>query len=299
MRPTDPSLRNKYRPPVIIMGMHRSGTTMVVSLLKKLGFFAGAKMGKNLEAFFFQWRNEGLLRRAGGAWDNPLPSRMLSEVSEYRQKAADQLKKDVDSWRVAGFTGYFQRQRLSGPWGWKDPRNIFTASIWLDVFPEAKIIYIKRNGVDVAHSLNVREKRSLADGGHDLLDRGKLYRRLGNAARGVERFRFNSVRCLSIMECFRLWEEYNAEGDKFYNGYEGEKLLCRYEDILLNPIALLMDITSFCGLKCDENDLRELARNLDPGRANAFLNDRRLAEFYDEVRDSELMREAGYDKIKN
>ena len=62
---------------------------------------------------------------------------------------------------IAGFLGwkrylaYRSLERFDQPWGWKDPRNVFTLPLWLRVFPEAKIIYIVRNGVDVAASLLV------------------------------------------------------------------------------------------------------------------------------------------------
>ena len=40
--------------PVIIMGMHRSGTTMLASLLEQLGLFIGTKKQENDESLFLQ-----------------------------------------------------------------------------------------------------------------------------------------------------------------------------------------------------------------------------------------------------
>src|SRR5213078_1316124 len=56
---------------------------------------------------------------------------------------------------------YKSIDRYDRPWGWKDPRTVFTLPLWLQLFPKAKIINIVRNGVDVASSLSVREQKML------------------------------------------------------------------------------------------------------------------------------------------
>jgi hypothetical protein len=43
----------KPYPPVIIIGMSRSGTTLLVEMLEQLGLFAGNKKTRNNEALFF------------------------------------------------------------------------------------------------------------------------------------------------------------------------------------------------------------------------------------------------------
>ena len=40
--------------PIIIAGMHRSGTSMVTNILKKLGLTIGSKLDSNHESIFFQ-----------------------------------------------------------------------------------------------------------------------------------------------------------------------------------------------------------------------------------------------------
>src|SRR5207237_1034384 len=61
------------RDPVIFIGMHRSGTSMLGRLLEELGMFFGAYKDENNEALFFQDLNEWLLAQCGGRWDNPRP----------------------------------------------------------------------------------------------------------------------------------------------------------------------------------------------------------------------------------
>ena len=41
------------RPPIVIIGMHRSGTSIVTRMLEQLGLFVGKKKDMNHEALFF------------------------------------------------------------------------------------------------------------------------------------------------------------------------------------------------------------------------------------------------------
>ena len=62
---------NKEARPIIILGMHRSGTTMIVKMLQEMGLFIGWDLEENYEARFFFSRNETILNSCGGSWDNP------------------------------------------------------------------------------------------------------------------------------------------------------------------------------------------------------------------------------------
>ena len=62
-------------PPVIVVGAHRSGTTMVVEMLEALGLFVGERKDVNHEALFFVRFNEWLMYRSGATWDHPEPVR--------------------------------------------------------------------------------------------------------------------------------------------------------------------------------------------------------------------------------
>jgi len=145
--------------PIIIIGMHRSGTTMLVMILMELGFFPGAKLDKNLESIYFIRLNKWVMRRAGGAWDYPMPTHHLLQDSDYFLEVKKILHNSLKSRSFAEYSGskkdwiFNTKSNISRMWGWKDPRNTFTFPIWNSIFPKAKLIYIKRNGVDVASSL--------------------------------------------------------------------------------------------------------------------------------------------------
>ena len=61
-----------------------------------------------------------------------------------------------------GWTSIIKRGsffQIESPWGWKDPRNTFTASIWKEVFPDLKEVYIIRHPIDIAESLFKRQRK--------------------------------------------------------------------------------------------------------------------------------------------
>ncbi|HEX7317715.1 MAG TPA: sulfotransferase [Pyrinomonadaceae bacterium] len=140
--------------PVCIVGMHRSGTSLVARLLNACGLFLGREeeligpATDNPEGFWenlnFVGINEELLSRFGGSWDEPpaLPPRWEfgTEVEPLLGRAAE---------LVARFGN-------QSHWGWKDPRNSLTIPFWLRVIPSLKIVVCVRNPLEVAHSLFVR-----------------------------------------------------------------------------------------------------------------------------------------------
>ena len=44
--------------PIILLGMHRSGTSMIAGMLEELGLFMGNHKDRNNEAFLFMKLNE-------------------------------------------------------------------------------------------------------------------------------------------------------------------------------------------------------------------------------------------------
>jgi hypothetical protein len=291
------------RPPVIIIGMHRSGTTLVVALLKKLGFFPGARMGPNLEAFFFQRLNEWFLRRAGGAWDYPLPIKLLYQVESLRHEAENIVRHAVSSRQFSEFTGFLtnilhnEKDILRKPWGWKDPRTVFTLRLWVKPFPDARLLYIKRNGIDAANSLFVRATRKPNIIPGSPLSVMRLRWRIRTSLRPIEKYVMESVRCNSLNECFKLWEEYITEAEHVFSEFDGQKMAIRYEDLLENPSAYMKQIAAFCGLNFSNRGIDNITSTVNRHRAYAFMQDESLCEFYEKVKDYDLMQKLGYNNI--
>lgn len=259
------------RPPVLVIGSHRSGTTLVARLLERLGVFMGARQDGHAEATLFRALNDGLLWQSGGEWDNPGPTDHLLANAEARRLVADHGRLVLRSPRSASFLGWrrYAEHRevatLAIPWGWKDPRTTFTLPIWLDLFPEAKVVHVKRHGVDVAQSLKVREERRLArvEG---------LYRRwrplfvVKPAHKGFVR----SARCTSLEGAFGLWEEYVDRGDAHARALGERALELRFEDVVQRPAEALASLGHFCELPAGGRTAAALSLEIDASRAFAY-----------------------------
>ncbi len=282
------------RPPVILIGMHRSGTTLVVSLLRRLDFFAGARLEENGEPWFFLRRNEWLLRRAGGAWDRPTPVKALLGDPVFRAEVNRLFSRDVASRAFAEFAG--GRARLDDPWGWKDPRNVFTLDVWRSIFPGARLLYVRRHGVDVAASLVARHRR-IRDSGDSVLTRWSLSSRLKAALSPLEfQNHFSlSARCTTLDGAFELWEEYAGEAEAVFAAFDGDKLAVDFENLSRDPKAHARAIATFCGCAVDDGAIDEVASSIDASKALGFARDPTLVRFHERIHERPLMRALGYD----
>jgi hypothetical protein len=133
---------------------------MVAKMLRLGGLWFGneedfiSPASDNPEGFFEHERlvrlNDELLEATGGAWDHPPASGPLA----------------VDDPRIAGLAVKARETigelSVRGHWGWKDPRICLTAAFWLDLLPDLHFIVCVRHPVEVAMSLNRRNRISYA-----------------------------------------------------------------------------------------------------------------------------------------
>ena len=146
--------------PVLILGMHRSGTTMVADALNAAGVYGGSIRDHHAEALYAVDINDRLLARAGGSWWQvpdiaKLDRELEGAFPEYTAPVLYGAHLKVRS-------GQFWRQRLHyrGPWAIKDPRLSLTLPWWLRRFPKAKVIWVLRDDDEVVRSLLSRQKKS-------------------------------------------------------------------------------------------------------------------------------------------
>jgi hypothetical protein len=161
-------------PPVIVIGMHRSGTSLVAAMLAILGVYMGPEMRRVVqpdgavdpdakaresgyaEAEAFRLLNERLLQRAGAAWNRPEP--FLQRRNDPPFAAACLRRIELASFGSL-HTGYLNEMpRAEGGWGWKDPRTSLTLPYWLKLFPEAWVVHVRRDPNAVADSLQRRAR---------------------------------------------------------------------------------------------------------------------------------------------
>ncbi len=277
------------RPPVIIIGSHRSGTMMVVEMLETLGMFAGKRQDAYHEALFFLRFNQWLMHLSGATWDHPEPMRELftsEHAADARALAQACAGAMIHSPHTASYLGWrrFLRQRrldrLRFSWGWKDPRSTFTLPLWLECFPEARVVHIMRHGVDVAESLTRRHLAGVAGG------RDAFTSRRGRYLLTPYRTRFfDTVACSSLEGSFGVWERYVSEARRQVQSAGSRAIEIRFEDLLADPLGALETLVEFCGIDASSGTLRTAASYARSDRAYAFRGSPGLQEFADSVAD--------------
>jgi hypothetical protein len=141
----------EYQQPVLVVGMHNSGTSILTEILHKSGIFFGVNMGHYESHFFSIFINDQLILGGGGNWAK-LPLMSVDKVLSYESSVGAFIKKywisDYIQW---GYDG-------KSPWGIKDPRLCVLLPLYLKIFPGAKVVHIKRNPYDIATSLAGKNK---------------------------------------------------------------------------------------------------------------------------------------------
>jgi hypothetical protein len=277
----------RYRSPVIIIGMHRSGTTLVTELLEQQGLFFGRNHDVNHEAWFFLSLNRWLFRKCGARWDFPENVDMLMGDSFLREEYTALLARLIDSpmfYFYKGMNRSFEEKAMACDylWGWKDPRNTFTLPLWLDLFPQAKVIHVVRNGVDVAQSLKVRYDKSMIH--LEKIRARKLYY-LARMAHGE----FGSpMRCSSIEGGFELWLDYVLKAKVNLARVEslgGGIHEIKFEDFSENSEMVLRKLFDFCELEVTDSNILKSATTIKMGRVFAYKENDELVKFAESKKD--------------
>lgn len=260
--------------PIIILGMHRSGTTLVAGVLEQLGLYLGARKDHNREARFFLEINDWLLRESGGSWNAPEPVLALLEDERTRDLYRARITSLAGSLKALSFLGVWHRPAgselfaMKRPWGWKDPRNTFTLPIWLDLFPDAKIIYVARHGVDVAASIVQRRDKWLEH------VRAHLGRYRGIPAILPLKARLGAMAgSPSLEDAFQLWCRYTKQAQALVDRLGRHALELRYEDFLDQPARTAQSLAEFCRVRCNEASVASATSCVCADRAYAYRRD--------------------------
>ncbi len=150
---------------ICIIGMHRSGTSMVARLLNLCGLDLGPSNqlmpphdGNPLgyfENMDFSYKiDDALLTHLGGSWDNP-PN--FKEDWEY-DPSLEQIVEEAK-----GLIITFSK---SPRWGWKDPRTTILLPFWKSLIPNLKFVICVRSPLEVAQSLAKRDKITISQGAY-------------------------------------------------------------------------------------------------------------------------------------
>ena len=139
---------------VIILGMHRSGTSCLAGSLEQAGLYLGEVNKKaphnargNRENRDIMDLNDLVLSSAGGSWDNP--------PHPWIHWSADQ---------IAARDALIATYPTDKVWGFKEPRTLFTLDGWLDALPNTQLVGTFRHPMAVAQSLKARNGFSIERG---------------------------------------------------------------------------------------------------------------------------------------
>lgn len=134
---------------ISVLGMHRSGTSVLAGTLQTAGVFLGpvaehspGNAVGNREWMRIYRMHDRVLESNGFSWIDPPPPGLAprwgtDEVSIFEQRV------------LPTFAG-------SPIWGFKDPRTLLVLDFWKQRFPHLEAVGIFRNPASVAISLNQR-----------------------------------------------------------------------------------------------------------------------------------------------
>jgi hypothetical protein len=190
-------------PWVVVVGMHRSGTSAVTGALGSLGLDPPIAHDRwdpsddnpdHWESRALNHLDDVLLEQLGGTWDRP-PERETGWESD-AGLGLDQLGDPA----TAASTAFPH----PGPVVWKDPRSCLLLPYWLANIPKpVAAVFIWRSPLAVARSLQARDGLHLADG-------------------------------------VALWERYNRSG---LTGLAGvDTFVTQYESVVADPPGKLGDL---------------------------------------------------------
>lgn len=271
--------------PVLVLGMHRSGTSVVARGLQTLGVHMGADLDPNLESRFFQGLNDWLLAQVGARWDRPEGIEDLTSDPRLRSLAARYLRVSLHSPRARRYSGWTFGS-CTGPWGFKDPRTTVTWEVWAELFPDARFLHIRRHGVDVAASLR---SRTLASNQRHGKRFGRNLRWARWTARGPHLAQ--SLRCQSLDGCFRLWELYLERAAELDRRLPERVWTVRYENLLSAPLETFQRIAEFLTVTPDPERLKQASDLVRPAGHPDYQDSDELRVFASSVADR--LREYG------
>jgi len=288
-------MKKKYFPPIIILGMHRSGTSMLSRILEKLGIFMGWRKEGNNEALFFLKFNDWILKQANATWDNPYNYKFVDE--NFKNLMSKLAERYIKSCRRIEYLGlakglkYKSLKELDFPWGWKDPRNTFTIDIWIKVFPNAKLIHIYRNPIDVAESLKKRALKYKKNFKWNWKKEIKFILLKGYIGHG------DFLRVMDIYEGVKLWKEYISKIFEAEKEYNLNIIHVKYEDFLEAPFENIKKILDKLGIHYNENKIKQVIKDIDYQRKYAFLSNKELIKVYESIREDRMLFKLGYHQM--
>ncbi|MEY2480626.1 MAG: hypothetical protein QOI04_1553 [Verrucomicrobiota bacterium] len=232
------------RPPVIIIGAHRSGTSATAHALQLLGLQIGQRLDSHYEPRGLQQVHDDYLRSVGAAWYDPKIFLEHVQTAQGREDCLHYLRETMraDFMSILGYRnlrGWWLRSKINSgkPWGWKEPRTTLFARCWLDIFPDGRFIHVVRHPLAAAVSIRERELQ---------FENGPRSERLHD-------LEF----CLELVLAYAEAGEALADSAKHFQRI-------RFEDLQVDPIVKLKAVAEFCDLSFNDRQLLDAATTIRP-----------------------------------
>jgi len=140
----------------IVLGMHRSATSLVAQGLARSGVHMGDRLlGQSPDQPLGHWEdadfvrlNDDILSLAGGSWDDPPPEENIEAIAEGNRDF---------------FAEWIERKERE-LWGWKDPRTVLTIPCFAPHLRGEHYIVVRRDPMEVAESLLRRNGMPVSTG---------------------------------------------------------------------------------------------------------------------------------------
>jgi hypothetical protein len=259
--------------PVLILGMHRSGTSLLTRALKDAGLFLGLDIeDATHESNFYIRINDLLLSQAASNWSALHSVDALIKSDDSMNLFTDYYRVLKNGWRYSdylGVTRYFGRKigmSSADLWGWKDPRNCLTLPFWLKIYPNLRVINIKRHGADVAMSLLTRNKKMIS---------GSLVN--FNRRKWVYNFKYRrsafpySVFLNDFSGAIELWNYYQETANATLEKYAVDSYTIQYERFLEQPEEVLSGLLAYIGMNHNPSNLQGIIKSIDVKKKFAYL----------------------------
>jgi hypothetical protein len=237
-----PSSRSRV---VILLGMHRSGTSLITRGLSACGLELGTNLiGATPFNTKGHWEdrtiyeiNERVMELCRAPWDN------LKDIPEdfLLREEAQPVFNQACSYIRANFSGYQQ-------WAFKDPRTSRTLPFWQRVFQKC--------GVKVSYVFVIRNPRSVAE--------------------SLERFNGAPMANKLPHHAFALWVSYLAP--HFQRLLTEQVAIIDYDDFLETPEQSLRQVAQLLSLDLDDQPLRDYATHFVDEQLRHTLFDEAIDE---------------------
>jgi hypothetical protein len=196
--------------PIIITGMHRSGTSLVASLLQEGGLSIGERLlgpnegnrkGHFEDVDFVELHEDILAHNGTSLYLDDLPAQL--QIGEDHQQRAAAL---IDA------------RRDEALWGWKDPRTALFLDFWFRLMPGAKFVFVFRPAEQVVDSLRRRQDPGLMHHFH--------------GAWVLNRLGFSTFR---MKQALNMWRHYNREIIRFAEAHAEQCCMLDVRSLVEDP----------------------------------------------------------------